>query len=67
MHLAINGTPAAKGIKVGDKVRLPNGTFHTVTASNINLLHKVANRDMPLPPPPPPRPMQKGLRFKRRG
>lgn len=67
MHPAINGTPAAKGIKVGDKVRLPNGTLHTVTASNINLLHKVANKDMPMPPPPPPRPMGPTIFFKRKG
>lgn len=59
MQHASNGSPAAKGIRIGDKVRTPNGLLLTVTSFNLAVLTRAVESGWPTPPPPP-RPFAKG-------
>jgi hypothetical protein len=54
MQPAINGQPADKGItlRLGDKVRTPQGLMLIVNAFNRPMLQGMLEAGFPLPPPP---------------
>ena len=61
MHNASNGQPAEKGntLRLGDKVRTPQGLMLIVNAFNRPVLQRMLDAGFP-PPPPPPKPVRFG-------
>lgn len=54
MQNAQNGSPSETGIKVGDKVRTPQGLILTVTAFNLHVIVRAVNAGWPNQPRPAP-------------
>ena len=70
MHNASNGQPAEKGntLRIGDKVRTPQGLMLTINAFNREVFQRMHDAGWPSPPPPPkPRHIGPARRFKRVG